>query len=261
MRVFDDLYEAGSEIQRDIFKGPQVKSTRVQQFADIDGLSAHERYTYLYMIRDGGIPFNPPELINIAQKLGLTSFDDPNILAWMNDELHQRLYGEEVNYVYQRPFDKVAAESLHPKLKNTFEGSWPSYRYSERMVGALQNLTAHLLTAPDSRRAFWPIFHPIDAVRAVYPTRVPCSLGYQFMIRRVDDELKLICIYLQRSADFINFWLTDVWFAYRFQHVLAQELRMWSKHHDQYLVDLQPGAFIHFITSFHMFDEGLAEIY
>ena len=109
-------------------------------------------------------------------------------------------------------------------------------------ISPTENQMVALKKNPDSRRVYWPIFRTKDSLRAGAPSRIPCSLGYQAMIRKVGGTDHLILTYLQRSADFDRFWLSDIWLARKFQLNLAEALQ------------IQGGALIHFIISFHSFD-------
>jgi hypothetical protein len=243
-RVFTNLIEAGLEIRRDLKKGTSIEYSRVQQHVG-QSIPGRERMGYEYVIMDGGIPTSPSALIEIGQRLGLDPYlqlaDDMH--AWLVQEIDVRLFPEQA-------FDRPLTDLLNPLLANTaLEGGHPAYTYRERLMGAVHAMAAAVRAAPDTRRAYWPIFLPQDAYRAGYPTRVPCSLGYEVMLRNVDGRPRLQVFYLQRACDFDRFWLSDVWFAYRFGHQIAQEL------------EVPVGAFYHYILSLHSFDVELEEVY
>jgi hypothetical protein len=242
-RTFQSLAEAASEIRRDLAKGQLVESTRVQQHTH-QAISGRERSGYEYTIMDGGFPRIAEDLVQLGQLQGFRPYiDTPHEMErWLIMELGNRL----------RPFDHLsenATEMDNPLLRGTIEGNWPSYTYRERLAGAYQAMQNALDVSMDSRRAFWPIFLPQDALRAGYPTRVPCSLGYEVMVRNVDGEPRLQMYYLSRSCDFDRFWLSDIWFAYRFGLDLAESYSM------------KMGSVSHYIISLHSFTAGVEEIY
>lgn len=241
-RVFNSLVEAIEEIKRDIYKGTRVDFSRVQQRAG-EHLPGRERTNYQYNIR-GNIPTTAQALVSIGASLGFKVYQDypEAMIDWLETELLCRL--NPTGFLGDEP-----AELKHPALRSTVEGNWPAYLYRERLVGAVEALSEQLRKSPDTRRAYWPIFYPQDALRAIAPTRVPCSLGYQFMLRKVGQETLLLMTYLQRSADFDTFWLSDVWLARKFQESLAEDL------------DVEMGTFTHFIVSFHSFSVESTEIY
>ena len=246
-RVFQELGEAATEIKRDLAKGPILRSTRVQHYDNIE-IFGRERTGYEYTIMDGGMPFAPEDLLLLGQHYGFKPYiDHPHEMgSWLRAELHDRLYPRHDLHISSA---MTPTESINPLLQGMIEGKWPSYTYRERLVGARNAMTTALNVSPDSRRAFWPIFTPQDAVRAAAPTRIPCSLGYEVMIREVEGEPKLQMFYLSRSCDFDRFWLSDIWFAYRFGCEIAAS------------VGVEMGAVHHYIISLHSFTAGVEEIY
>jgi len=247
MRVFQTLTEAESEIRRDLSKGPEIISTRVQQQTGL-ALNGRERMGYQYSVME--VPSSVSDLIRFGKEHFQVYRDhELAITSWLKDELYRRLYPNE----WYDTFDEDppdCSEIKHPLLKSTLEGNYPSYTYQARMVGARQQVARTLRANPDTRRAYWPIYLGIDALRNGDPTRVPCSLGYSAMIRDMGDgQQKLILFYLERSCDFDHFWLSDVFFARKFQAMIAEDL------------GIKVGALIHYIISFHSFDVATAEIY
>ena len=250
MRHFPQLRDAIPEIHRDIFKASKITSSRVQQFRK--EATVHEALNYTYTIEAGGIPAEAKDILSLGLESGL--FPDlerhaPSILQWMRSQLFERYAttpGEQVN----------VSDHEHPLLASTAEGDHFGYTYAERLYGAVDQMTAVLLNNPDTRRAYWPIYQPLDALRAGALTRIPCSLGYSLMIREVPGlGPKLHMTYLQRSSDFARFWLTDVYFAHRFQLEVLDSLQA------QLDPNLQLGNFVHTILSFHIFDDGVKEVY
>lgn len=240
MRVFETVSEAISEVRRDIYKGTPLMSSRVQQQTGKE-LPGRERLGYSYSIA-GGWPETPQELVALAADSGMTFWQkgQSSLIAWLNLERENRL----MNTVVLDP-----VERFHPALKSTFEGNWPSYLYSERLLGALDAMEGALSDSPDSRRAGWPIFRPEDAIRAGAPTRIPCSLYYQAVIRKVGAEEHLMLFYVSRSVDFDVFWISDIWLAHEFQKTLAKRLKR------------IPGQLVHMVISFHSFLIEGTEIY
>jgi hypothetical protein len=242
-RVFQTLEEAGREIARDLAKGTKLEFTRVQQHMGTS-LPGRERQSYEYCIMDGGIPHDAEQLVALGRELGIQVYTTyPHEMErWLITELKSRLFP------YQH-LGELATELDNPLLQSTIEGNFPSYTYRERMYGAAPALLSALENSLDTRRAFWPIFLPQDSLRASQPTRIPCSLGYEVMLRNVDGETKLQVFYLERSCDFDRFWLSDVWFAYRFGEFLASQL------------GYEVGAVYHYVISLHSFESDMKEIY
>ena len=244
-RFFENLTEATEEIRRDLAKGIRIDFTRVQQRTG-EHLPGRERTGYEYTVLNG-IPTDPEELIFFGQTHGFplyqTKPDRDAMAEWLFLETNQRLWPMSYN-----PNDP-ALEKLHPALRSTLEGNWPSYLYRERMVGAVEMMAKTLAGSSDTRRAYWPIFQPVDSFRASAPTRIPCSLGYQLMLRQQNNRVLLLMTYLQRSADFDHFWLSDVFLAHQFQLRVSAQL------------NVECGSFTHYILSFHSFKVEGSEIY
>lgn len=236
MRVFANVSEAYSEITRDLAKSPLVHSSRVQNFdteADI-----REASNYAYTILN--FPDSLREYLAIGVELGLIPFEElPAMTLWYQREMQQRVQW----------MPTLVTEKLHPQLAATLEGAEPAYSYTDRLRGAVLGITELLRAFPDTRRGYWPIFHPEDAHRAIRMTRIPCSLGYDVKIREVNGLPYLHLTYLQRSCDLSTFWFSDIWLARHFQQ--------------QVLVRLDPklnlGSFSHIILSLHSFIKS--EIY
>lgn len=235
MRVFSTLKEAIGEIKRDVVKGSSVTSSRVQNL-EVEK-KAFEVLNYGYAILPGGIPQNPSELYDIGHyyfPLDFAEKDRPSWVTWFEEEAEARIEGR----VSIEPPD-----SRHPVLAQYLEGSAFSYTYAERTVGMVKTVVSVLQDQPDSRRVFWPIFRPEDAIRAKVYTRIPCTLGYSFLLRGdFGDQLHVTL--LSRSTDLEKFLISDIAFAARIQKAVAEEL------------DVNLGNTVHEILSLHMFDRG-----
>lgn len=246
MRLFQNIDEAAREIRRDLTKAPIMESSRVQQFKK--DMVANEWLNYAYTIEAGGVP---SDFDDIAFKLSdvlpyyHSNVNRIEVLDWLKLQFLERVYAETRGAIETKP-----ADTVHPVLKSCMEGDAFSYTYRERMVGMVTTIVRTLTLAPDSRRAYWPIFSQQDAHRAMAYTRIPCSLGYYFVIRSVPGlGERLHLTYIQRSVDFEIFWLTDVFLAVSTQEVIAERL------------GIELGQFSHFILSFHRFQREGEEIY
>lgn len=118
-----------------------------------------------------------------------------------------------------------------------------SYTYSERMAYQLHDVLQELKRSHSTREAYLAIWNPaLDPFR-LSRRRVPCTLGYQFLIRRGLLHLT----YLQRSCNFLKHYQDDVYLAHRLQLWVADKL------------ELQCGEFSHWIGSLHIFTQGGAK--
>jgi hypothetical protein len=89
-------------------------------------------------------------------------------------------------------------------------------RYPMRTLNDLVNL---LEREPHTRQAYLPVFFPEDT-GAVHGGRVPCTLGYQFLLR----NSRLHMWYFIRSCDVIRHFQDDLYLSARLQLWVLEEL-------------------------------------
>lgn len=121
-----------------------------------------------------------------------------------------------------------------PKFTHTYqERFWPRYagesiyerdnRVANRGVrypfGDLADVIDLLRREPQSRQAYFPIFFPEDT-GAVHGGRIPCSLGYHFLLR----SGLLHCWYDIRSCDAVRHFRDDLYLAVRLVQWVLEEL-------------------------------------
>lgn len=248
MRLFTSLEDAILEIRRDLVKSPIVESNRVQHL--IQHQRTAEATGYSYSVMADGFPRHRNDLVDLGSKyFPFWKENHPELRQWLPAELQTRV--SDYGHTAEPP------EIYHPTLKNMAEGEDWSYHYGERLMGWKSCIANQLESFPTTRRAFWPIFHPMDAIRANRPTRVPCTLGYYWTLRPEPDHdksLLLECTLLQRSCDFEKYWLSDIWFAYMMTTDLLFKLDI-DDHH------IKLGNISHMILSFHRFLPEGEEIY
>lgn len=163
--------------------------------------------------RISGIPHNPP----------------PSHVRWpfaqRSNEQHTDA-DERFSHTYpERIWPKYAGGSVYPR---------DGIRYPLGDLGDVINL---LQTRPGTRRAFLPIWFPEDT-GAVQNQRVPCTLGYHFMVR--DGKLKIV--YYIRSCDFFRHFADDVYMAARLCQYVAEA------------TSSEPGNLVMHISSLHIFE-------
>lgn len=107
-------------------------------------------------------------------------------------------------------------------------------------VGDYNNLIEVLRENIHTRQAYLPIWFPEDLAAADSGERVPCSLGYHFLVRRG----KLDVEYHIRSCDMVRHFRDDVYMAGRLVYDLIWKLQEY---------DLQPGELVMNIGSLHAF--------
>jgi thymidylate synthase len=169
----------------------------------------------------------------------------PN-LPWAEDHFQERVSGEPLNPPPSEqywPFAQAgnAAHKKDAKFSHTYpERFWPRrageeedqgwdidsstgrshfgirYRY-----GDLRDLVNLMLKNPRTRQAYLPVWFPEDLAASINGERVPCTLGYHFMLY---PEGKVHMTYYMRSCDLIRFFRDDVYMAGRLLQWVVGEL-------------------------------------
>lgn len=192
--------------------------------------------------RVSGIPYNPP----------------PSAKEW---PFAQKGHEEHVK---EEKFSHTYPERMWPKwagTENARRGPSHSIHQGIRFAyGDLQDLVRLLAKQPHTRQAYLPIWFPEDINAAAKDERVPCTLGYHFMVR----QDKLHCFYPIRSCDLLRHWRDDVYMAARLVQWIVDELiprtgpedeRDYKSSNPWALVD--PGNLTMFIPSLHVFQGDL----
>lgn len=165
----------------------------------------------------------------------------PN-LPWAEDHFQERISGIPTNPPPSNewwPFNRN--KNAEHKKADVFSHSyperfWPRYASESGDVdysiinrgirfdlGDLSDLVHVLVNNPRSRQAYLPVWFPEDLQAARAGERVPCTLGYHFMLN-VDGQLD--CTYLMRSCDFLRFMVDDIYMAGRLQQHVAREANL-----------------------------------
>lgn len=118
-------------------------------------------------------------------------------------------------------FSHTYAERFWPRFKpSTHEGDTGYERRGIRYrYGDLSDVVKLLAAHPHTRQAYLPIFHPEDT-GAHHGERIPCSLGYHFMLRRQ----RLNVVYPIRSCDILRHFRDDVYMACRLAQWVLEQL-------------------------------------
>jgi hypothetical protein len=154
----------------------------------------------------------------------------PN-LPWSEDHFQERVGGEPTNpgdQYYRWPFWRGGHRDDNALFSHTYqERMWPKFaavgdtRPNGRQVfvphngiryefGDLNDVVELLRREPYTRQAWLPIWFPEDT-GAHHGGRVPCSIGYHFLLRA--GELHVT--YMIRSVDFLRHFRDDVYMAMR----------------------------------------------
>jgi hypothetical protein len=221
----------------------------------------------------------------LSDKNSLAQMVQPN-LPWAEDQFQERVGGEPLNpgetykdwpwyrgnveqHKEQGAFSHTYMERFWPRqagdtwVKGYEDRDFAAeskdnvglrYRY-----GDLNDVLDLLAREPYTRQAYLPIFFPEDTGAHHYE-RVPCTLGYHFMLR----DGRLHCFYPIRSCDFLRHFRDDVYMAGRLvQWVidvvqdntdldLGENREAWS--------DVTPGDLTMFMPSLHVFEGDIPKL-
>lgn len=190
-----------------------------------------------YEILNASFEMPMPETLDEAVRIV-----GPNI-SWAEDHFQERVSGEPLNPPPSHawwPF-AVAGNDMHKseeKFSHTYpERYWPKFanigetRPNGRRVfvphngvryeyGDLGDVVDLLTRSPYTRQAYLPVWFPEDT-GSVSGQRVPCTLGYQFLIRETPAGKVLHIMYHMRSCDFMRHLADDIYMTIR----LAQWVR------------------------------------
>lgn len=209
---------------------------------------------------------------------GLDELQDevmPN-LSWAEDHFQERVSSIPLNPPPSEkwwPFNqdanaahKMQKDGTVAKFSHTYpERFWPKYAGGERLdpvwgrnigirfeLGDLRDLVELLRRAPGTRQAYLPVWFPEDT-GTVHGGRVPCSLGYHFLIRGG----QLHCWYSMRSCDLLRHFPDDVYMAGRLVQWICEELNaepVTEEIRETSPAFLTPGVLTMTISSLHVFE-------
>lgn len=199
----------------------------------------------------------------------------PN-LPWAEDHFRERVYGRPLNpppsnawwpfaqaghidHVDEAgKFSHTYPERFWPKHANHGDDCWlengvcDTHQGIRFAYGDLYDVVRRLVKSPLTRQAYLPVWFPEDT-GAPDGERVPCSIGYHFMIR----QGRLHVSYTIRACDFMRHFKDDVYMAVR----LAQWVRDRLPYEQE---DGRPGLPLGDLTmhigSFHIFEGDRAMV-
>lgn len=192
-------------------------------------------------IEDVSIEFDLADTIE-----GLQEQTHPN-LPWAEEHFGERVSGIAWNpppshvrwpfaqrgneqHLSQEVFSHTYPERMWPR---NLDSEWKGLRFG---TGDLEDVVQLLKRSPHTRQAYLPIWFPEDT-GAVEGQRVPCTLGYHFLLR--DGKLKIV--YYIRSCDFFRHFNDDVYMAGRLCQWMATQIKA------------TPGRLVMHISSMHIF--------
>lgn len=131
-------------------------------------------------------------------------------------------------------------EALHDPMRL-------AYSYGERLAlnDQVLKVIRELRVNPTSRQLYVAMWDPNQDIDRIGRRRVPCSLGWHFMMRNG----YLHITYTMRSCDFVTHWQNDVWLALRLLDFVCRA------------TGNKPGQFSQFINSFHVYEKDVADVF
>lgn len=185
----------------------------------------------------------PPTLAQLQEEV------EPN-LPWAEEHFSERISGiahnpppSHVRWPFAQrdnsdhrdggTFSHTYPERFWPKNAGLNTGAPVGIRYK---WGDLGDVIELLTKRPGTRQAFLPVWFPEDT-GAVHGERVPCTIGYHFLLR--NGRLKVV--YYIRSCDFLRHFRDDVYMACRLTQYISR------------YVSAQPGRIVMHISSLHIF--------
>lgn len=227
MRIYESFKEMFSEVQRDVVElGIRISSESVQNIQDV------------------GEEYDMKEIIGYSYELIDTrSYESSFSLAeheWLDHEFQERISFKRINpggaWKYRR-------EIWEPFLNR--EGEF-DYTYNERMRTQLGVIIRELRKRPNTRQAVMTIYSPEEDISHLGGyKRIPCSLSYQFILRKK----KLHMVYNMRSCDVTTHFRFDVALACKLLDYVAGK------------IERTYGHLIHNIGSLHIFKKDAEGIF
>lgn len=223
MRIYENSLTLISECFRDLNEMGLIVKPKSYQNKVIEGnedFETKEIRNYVYT------------LLSLDKEEYLFIFE-PSVKEWADEEFEER-----ISYNFINP---GKAWKMREKVWQEFltEIGTFDYSYNGRIQpgGNLALIIKELSRNPDTRQAWLPIFHEKDVRYMGGTRRIPCSLGYHFMVR--DGILHMD--YIQRSADAVTHFGNDVYLAWK----LMDHVALMSGYETGYLT--------HMIFSFHAY--------
>ena len=231
MRIFKTFLECHKEVERELRHSGVIYQSESYQDKDIKDNTeflTKELIGYSFLVRD-------PQIDDYINELALDR-------QWIDAEFEERISGLKLNPGEAYKLRSVWDEFIH-------DGKF-AYTYSERIGDQVKDVIRLLSENKSSRHAMIFIYQPeIDNPRRGGKIRIPCSIYYNFFIRKEGEQDKLNMIYNIRSNDFATHFPYDLILARMLQEYIAQELA------------IPTGDLIYQSCSLHVFKKDYEEVF
>lgn len=227
------------------------------QAVDVSSSDAHDMHEMMNVHIEVAVPSN---------RFDLAEMVEPN-LPWAEDHFLERVGGEPVNPGEQFrhwPWYRGGVEDhkANGQFSHTYmERYWPKRANPEEIAqvttlttptevnvgiryayGDLMDVVNLLIREPHTRQAYLPVWFPEDT-GAVHGGRVPCSIGYHFMMR----DGYLHCWYAMRSCDYVRYLRDDIYLTGRLMQWVCDRVNARARD------CIRPGMLHMTISSLHAF--------
>lgn len=257
MKTYESLKHAVREAERlMVAEGESVKP-KFWQATDVSAKPEAEMRELLYFNFTAPLP---PNMWYLEKEV------NPN-MPWAEDHFQERVGGKPVNpgttwvdWPWSNSADKhrISQGNSGKFNHNYMERYWPKlagrpvlevnagihkphmgirYEYGD-LLDVVKLISQDVLT----RQAYMPVFFPEDT-GAVHGGRIPCSIGYHFMVR----DNKLNVVYQLRSCDLFRHFRDDLYLTGRLTQWIQEELEI------SYGIKVDLGNIHVMISSLHLF--------
>lgn len=199
-------------------------------------------------------------LLELPDPENLFIFMEEGAREWAEAEFQERISGECLNPGEAWKLRKNVWEEF--LVDGKFDYTYPErinqlVMYDYLPTTKLKAIIKLLKEDPDTRKAILNIYGSFydyhsrveDYDRLDGHARIPCSMYYDFLIRENQKGEKILNItYHQRSSDFITFFGTDVYFAWKLMEYVADK------------VGVKPGYLYHTIDSIHSYKKDWTKL-
>lgn len=254
MRIYANAYELMSETGRNLYEMGAIVKPKHYQNKDIEG---KEEFITKELICEQYC------LIGMDDEKWLFTFMEESARDWAEAEFKERISGQTINPGEAWKLRKKVWEEF--LVKGRFDYSYPErinqlVAYRDKILSKLDAVINLLYDDPDTRKAILDIYGGFsdnnpnipfvpDADSLDGSARIPCSMYYDFLIRENQKGEKVLHItYHQRSSDFVTFFGTDVWFAWKLKKYVADQL------------NIKPGYLYHSIDSLHCYKKDWVKL-
>ena len=199
-------------------------------------------------------------LLEMPDPERLFTFMEEGAREWADAEFQERISDECINPGEAWKLRKNVWEEF--LVDGKFDYTYPErinqlVMYDHLPTTKIKAVIKLLKEDPDTRKAILNIYGSFydyysrveDYDRLDGHARIPCSMYYDFLIRENQKGEKVLHItYHQRSSDFVTFFGSDVYLAWKLMEYVAGE------------VHVKPGYLYHTIDSIHAYKKDWVKL-